>query len=143
MARYNRIQIGDIHLTEDGTALGKPCRVEVEGLVPLRPRYRRTLVRPIEGPAKRQLFDNLIGEQITMTIFQLRAETYEDLLELIDEADESTGEINTKIFGDLGDFDLDCVLESNPTQPGQFRNGIIPSVSLVWSIVAVNEIEDD
>ena len=31
MADYNRVKIGPVYLTDDGTALGLPCRCEVQG----------------------------------------------------------------------------------------------------------------
>lgn len=132
-----------MHLTVDGTSIGMPCRVDVSGLVPLRPQFRRTVITAIEGPPAVQLFDNLVGEQLTMTIFVLMADEYEDLIEIIDTADAGTGVINIKLTdGDLGEFDLDCVLE-NIDQPGQFMNGRIPSLSLAFRIHTVNEPEEE
>lgn len=143
MARYYTVQIGSIHLTSTGLEGGLPCRVEIQGLTPITPAYRRTVIQAIEGPPAVQLFDNRIGEAISMVILNIGKAVYEELIEAINDADASTGIINIKLSGgDLGEFDFDCVVESID-QPGQFRNGMIPELALVWRIHAVNEIEEE
>ncbi|MBX3266427.1 MAG: hypothetical protein KF831_06940 [Acidobacteria bacterium] len=134
---YNAVQIEDLYLTSDGTSGGLPCRVEIDGIARLRPAFRRTVVLPIEGKPFAQLFDNLIGEQLTMSIFVLKADEYEDLITIIDAADAGDGEIQVRIEGETGDLDLQCVLESF-SQQGEFDEDRIPAVTLVWRIAAVN-----
>lgn len=142
MAEYNRVKIADLYLTSDGTETGIPCRVDVVGLTKLRPVYRRTVVLPIEGKPHVQLFENLIGESFSMTIFQLHTDEYDDLIEIIDAADAGDGEINVTLDGETGDFDLQCVLESID-QPGEFSSNYIPSLQLVFRIASVNPIEEE
>lgn len=141
---YNHVQIGNLHLTSDGTDLGAACRVDIPSLARLRPKYRRTVIMPIEGSPVVQLFENLIGEVIQMTVFLLNSEEYEDLIEIIDAADESNGIINIKLSdGDLGEFDVDCLLESFDQPSGEFVDGRIEGLTMTWRVAAVNEEEEE
>lgn len=137
MADYNRVQIETLYLTDDGTVSGTPCLVTVSGLASLRPAKRQTVIQCI-GVPQVQLFDNLIGESFTMNVFLLGTTQYESLITAIDAAHTAGDTMNVVIEGELGDFDLECVLESI-SQPGEFSTGRIPSVEMVFRIAGVNE----
>lgn len=140
MADYNTVQIDTLYLTDDGTSSGQACLVEIPNLSALRPRYRRTVIPVIGGPPQVQLFDNLIGEAFTMTIFLLHSDEYESLLTIIDTADTNTDTINVKIAGEHGDFDLECLFESI-SNPPEFTDDRIPNLQITFRVASVNEPE--
>lgn len=138
MAEYNLIAIETLYLTDDGTVTGTPCRTEVKGLAELGTAMRRTLIQCI-GPPQVQLFDNLIGEPIQITVFVLQKTEYDSLITMIDAADSGSSTLTVSFSGgDLGDFDLECVLEKNLTNPGEFTDGRIPAVEINLRVVSVN-----
>lgn len=144
MAEYNRVKIEDLYLTSDGTEIGRACKVDIPSLAAKRPMFRRTVVLPIEGPPKVQLFENLIGEQLSLTIFVIHKEEFDNLVEIIDAADLSDGIINIQLSGgDYGDFDLDCVLENFDQPSGEFFDGRIPGLVMTFRIASVNPIEEE
>src|SRR5690606_22552588 len=143
MAEYNRVQIEDLYLTDDGTNTGTPCLVEIPELAALRPAKRRTVIQCLGAPQV-QLFDNLIGEALTLKIFLLHTDEWEDVIEIIDTADTNGTTITVKITdGELGEYDLECVMDANPVQPGEFTDDRIPTVELRFRIVSVNEEEEE
>ena len=138
MADHNKVQIETLYLTNDGTQSGEACLVEIPELASLRPAKRRTVIQCLGAPQV-QLFDGLIGEPLTLKIFLLHTDEWDDLITLIDAADTNGTTLTVKITdSELGDFDLECVVESI-TQSGEFSDDRIPSVELRLRIVSVNE----
>ena len=141
MADFNKVQIETLYLTDDGTSGGNSCLVTIPELASLSPAKRRTTI-PCIGTPQVQLFANLIGELLTLQIFLLKTQEYETLIGLIDTADTNGTTLTVKIEdGELGEFDLECVLDSNPVQSGEFTDGRIPSLELRLRVVSINEEE--
>lgn len=141
MADFNKVKIGTLWLTDDGTETGASCLVNIPELSRLRPAKRRTVIPVIEGSPVTQLMSQL-GEVLTMSIFLLHTDEWDDLIEIIDTADSGGSDVNIIIEGELGNFDLDCVLAENPAQSGEFASGRIPEVTIQWRISDVNTYEE-
>lgn len=136
---YNRIQIGSVHLTADGTQMGAPCRVIVPDLAKFTLNYRRSVVSPIEGPPAVQLFDNLIGEVLQLSIFQISSAAFDSIVAELNSADESNSLIRiTLTEGAFGDYDFYCTLQGM-TQSGEFRDDKIPGLTFTFVIFEVLE----
>lgn len=135
---FNTVKINTTYLTMDGTALGLPCRVAVEGLVALRPAFGRLVKRTADGTPRVQYRERK-GRSITITIFTISETALDTLLAELDSVEAASSLHNLVISGDTGDFNVDCVREETDA-PGTFNNGHVHDVKLVFAVYTVNSI---
>jgi len=140
MARYNSVEIDGVFLTKTGLDGGTPCKVDVTGLVALRPANARINAgQAIDGTPLQQ-FRSMKGKPIEMTIAVSHEDVFEDIIDAIDTQDAADPNAhNLVIEGHTGNFDLDCVLDEI-NAPGTFRNGLINEIRLAFRVHTINSI---
>lgn len=142
MADYNRVKIGTVYLTDDGTDTGMPCRVEVAGLDRLKAVKTGAMAVSADGTPYAFVTDNQ-GKGATLSIkpFAVRKAVFDDVVDVVNAALTAGTVVNvTFTDGDVGDFDVDClpVLPNPVTFPGTFSSGIIDGVEIRFAVTEVN-----
>ena len=143
MAKYNRVKIGDVHLTHDRLVGGVRCKLEVDGLAALRPGWTGYVRKPMSGKPRRFRIANT-GEGLDVIVRPtvIDKATLDDLLAIFDASNAAADTFNVTVEGDTGDFDLECV-QLLPQQiffPDRFRHERIYGVQIHMTVDAVNSI---
>ena len=141
MADYNKVSIGSIFLTDDGTETGLPCRVEVTGLDRLKPTKTGAVQIAADGTPKAFITGNTgRGVLISIRPTAVMKDVFDDVNDAINDALGVPETINITIDGDTGTFDLDCVpsLPQPIEFPGTFASEQIDDVRWSFIVSAVN-----
>ena len=126
MARFYRLQIGDIYLTEDGTSLGTPCKLQIDGADALAQAKTGQITQAADGTPYAQIVEFSSGKILEIQIQTLLTDVWESLLSLVNTALENSDTINLIGTGDVGDFSVDAMpLVPQPFEAQEFLNGRI------------------
>lgn len=141
MARYNRIKIGTLFLTDDGLVTGKPCKVEVLGLSRLKLSKTGTTRLSADGtPYQYAMPNEGKGVQIQIRPTTIVKSVFDDVIDEMTASLDTNSTINITIQGDTGDLDLETtpLLPNGVDFPGSFSGGRITGVSFNFVITEVN-----
>jgi hypothetical protein len=131
MARFNRVQINDLHLTKDSSAMAIPCLLSVSGLDKLKTPTKGRIVRGLDNTPTRISADfGGRGVDIAVTVETLYKAVFDALNAEIDTACDNFSTLDLVITGDTGDFNLTVIPGDEPIVfPGDFINGRIKKVT--------------
>lgn len=126
MATANKIQIGTIWLTSDGTTNGIACQTRTSGLDALKPTRAAKVHRALDGTPYRQS-KTLKGKTIEIAFPDtIKKEVFDAVFEFIDDAEIGNTSFDLSIEGDTGNFDLTVIPDENWLRfPGEFVDGWI------------------
>lgn len=111
MADENKIRLGEIWLTDDGTETGLPCVSVIQGLHHLKMKWWGNAVRNARGNVEMNLTE-VGGTDLTIFIPSLPFEKVNAIVTLFDDALDDDDVFDLEIQGDAGDYALDA--EPNP-----------------------------
>jgi hypothetical protein len=141
MADYNKVQIGNVFLTDDGLVTGTPCRAQVAGLDGLQLSHAGDTVKAADGsPYNFVVAADGSGSDIEIRPFVVTADVLADLRAAIDDAIASIDTVNVKITdGPFGDFELECLpLFPRPIEfSGEFSTDRISDLVLRFTVQSV------
>jgi len=129
--RYNLIKIGDIWLTDTGTDIGKPCKVEIEGIDRLKGAYSGVTVRSAANTPYTFIMNNTLkGSLLVVSPLVIMDTVLDDLEDAFDAAVLAGDTLEMSIEGDTGTFTLEVTgFYSDGVKPiqltGEFNNGRI------------------
>lgn len=110
MARYNHIQIGTIHLTNDGTAIGMECKTSVIGLNFLKTSKAGNIQYSADGTPYAQIIDvGNKGVALEIGADWMSKTVFDSIVALMNTALNTFATINIIITGDTGDFSVNCI----------------------------------
>lgn len=128
MARYNAIQIGSIYLTNTGLVGGTPCKTSVSGLEALKPQYNKNIIKAIDGTPYSQLAVGQKGFDLEISISWLAKSVFDDINDLLDDADDTQTPVAVVIDGDFGTFNVNVVPNVSYVSYGKFSNDVLQDV---------------
>ena len=111
MADENKIRLGSIWLTQDGTENGAACVSTVAGLSNLKMKWWGNAVRNARGNAEMNLVA-VAGVDLTISIPSLPMEKVDQIVELFDGALDADETFEFEVDGDGGNYEL--AAEPNP-----------------------------
>ena len=132
MARFFRIQLDSIYLTETGLIGGTPCKLQLTGADALLSNFTGSVTPSVDGTPVMQIFENgTKGKVLEMRIETLLADVWTSVVALINTALENSETINIIGTGDVGNFNVDAKpLLPKPFEAHEFINGRLKSVVL-------------
>jgi hypothetical protein len=134
MARYNRVKIGDVWLTKDGSEGGTPCKVIVQGLERLKLTMNGKVEIMADGTPVAVLSD-VKGVPLTVRAEAMRKSVFDSIVAVFEQFIDDGLPFDLSIEGDTGDWADGDVLSVIPDFPnhiafsGEFLNEIIDQVS--------------
>lgn len=128
--RFYTIRFDSIHLTEDGTSGGTPCKLSVAGAdALLRTRTGQT-AQAADGTPYVQIVAFTSGKILEIQISTVLADVWADLTALVNTALENSATINLVGVGDIGDFNVNAQpLLPQPFEAQEFNNGRIKNAT--------------
>ena len=133
---FYRIQIGNVYLTKDGSASGRPCLLTLTGADQLRQTRRGNVFKSLDGTPYLQIAANAKGKTLEIRVEVLMASVWESVVALINNALETRTTLNVKGTGDLGVFDVNVLpLVPRPFEARDFIDGRI--LSSVFRFITV------
>lgn len=124
MAKFYKIQIGDIYLTDTGEADGDPVKLLVPGADALLLSLNGTTVITCGGSVN-QLFKTSQVLEIRILTY-ISAALWRRLVSLINTASQNSATINLIGIGDINDFEVAVnPLLPRPFEAQEFKNGRI------------------
>lgn len=107
--RFARIQIGDTHLTSDGSAEGKPCKAQVENEAAFASGFAARSRASADGTVWTQVIDRDVrGIEFALRIDYLKEETLALVTDELNAALAGSGEVRVAVES-LTDLDVYCV----------------------------------
>ena len=117
MADENKIRIGSLWFTSDGTENGFPCVSRVDGLHFLKMKWWGNSVRNARGNPEMNLVA-VAGVDLQISIPSLPFEKLDSIVTLFDLVLDEDDDFELVIEGDAGDYDL--MAEPNPDSSVQW-----------------------
>lgn len=105
MARFYKIQIGELFLSSDGTANGDLCKLSVSGIAGLRKQIVKTVTPNADGSSTTQVFDNTENKPLEIAVISLPKAVGDSLVNLYNSLATFTV---TGTDGDTGNFSVVC-----------------------------------
>jgi hypothetical protein len=143
MARFNKVQLDAIYLTDDESGTGLRCKSEVTGLDELFSAYTGATQIAISGkPFNFTRENDGAGVLIVVKPFVVSTDLRDDLKTLVDGALAADITFQTVFTGDNGIFDLNCKPRLNkPIEfSGKFINGRIYDLAINLVVDSINSI---
>ena len=128
MANFNSVKFNDLHFSRDGDADSVKCKLSVSNLLPFRLGKTRNVFSGLDGTPHIQ-FGSHNGSPISIKIETVKSEWLGDLIDLLNEADESQETINVSVEGETGNFEFECLLV-NFSSPGEFQIGYVADIQI-------------
>jgi hypothetical protein len=132
MARFYRVQIGPVYLTDTGLIGGIPCKLKIPGIEALRVTYAGETAPSAGGTPHTVAFSvGTKGRPLSIEIESLPKAVFDSIVTLINNALANNTTITLIGTGDYGDFNLAAVprLPSPITGSSEFINGRLKKVS--------------
>lgn len=116
MARFYKLKIGSIYLTDNGLTGGRPCKVTVEGVAGLLSPDQGNVAVGADGTPFREkpLTPTGGGRPIAIVAAFMKKTVYDSLKTALDSAAAGNAEFNVTGVGVPGDFDVDAIVFDNP-----------------------------
>lgn len=130
MAFNQKIKLGNIWLTSDGTEAGFPCQINVLGLPDLKMKWWGNAARNARGNPEMNLTEPS-GIDITLQIQAIRVEVFDDIIEMFDDALDNDATFDFVVEGETGNYDLQA--EPNPDRSVNWENsteGFVETVEI-------------
>jgi len=105
--RFNKVRIGTIHLTKDGTNAGTPCKLSIGNLDLLRMDKTGNFDLTANGSVFIQLVDNH-GVELTISVIRMTKAVFDDLKDLLNTSNNAGDQIEVEITGRTGNFTKMC-----------------------------------
>lgn len=139
MARFYRLQIGSVYLTDTGLSDGLPCKLKIGGVEALRVNYAGQTAPSADGTPQTIAF--LIGTKgrpLAVTVETLPKTVFDSLITLINNALQNNSTITLVGTGDYGNFNAACVptLPTPISSSGEFIGGRLKQVVLNFTTAA-------
>lgn len=128
--RFNRVSIGGIHLSSDGTLSGTPCKLTVSNIDELLLDKTGSIDFAADGTAWIQLAD-VHGVALDISVRKLKQAVYDDLVDAFNDANNTGAKLTVVITGSTGSFSRQCFVNpKKPISPSGFINDMINDVTL-------------
>lgn len=116
MARFYKIKIGSIYLTDNGLVGGRPCKVAVDGAAALLLPSQGNVAVGSDGTPFREkpLTPTGGGRGFTIVAAWMKKTVYDALKTALDAAAAANSDFNVTGDGVPGDFDVDAIPFDNP-----------------------------
>lgn len=131
MARFYRIQLDSIYLTQTGLEAGTPCKLQISGLEDLLTPIAGTVEPSASGIPQFQTLAWIAGKQFEISVEVILEDVWNSIKSLINSALENNTPFTVSGTGDIGDFSVSAM--PNPQKPfsaSEFINGRIKNSTI-------------
>lgn len=133
--RFYTVKIGDLWLTKDGSETGKPCKLEIQNVEQLWMDKTGSAGQAADGSIFRQLVD-VHGVRIQISVRQIMKDVFDDLLELLNEVNNTGASLPLLISGKTKDLAVSCTVD--PEAPVAARDFLFNRINQVSIKLIIN-----
>ncbi len=126
MAKFYRLKIENIYLTDDGLETGLPCKLNTTNLEDILSTMTGAVIPSADGTAVLQIVPFTKGKAFEIQIDVLTKSVWEQLRDLMTGSLETDSDFEVSGTGDIGNFTARA--KPNPQKPffaARFKNGRI------------------
>ncbi len=127
--KFYSVNISTIYLTSTGLIGGDKCRLEISNVEDLLTTVAGVAIPSISGAPVIQTIPWAAGKQFDIRVNVLNEAQWNDLKEVINDAQENSTSFTVAATGDIGDFSVTVKpFPQKPFSAQRFKNGLIYGV---------------
>lgn len=144
MARFYKVKIGSVWLTDDGLETGRPCKITVDGAARLLAPDQGNVSVGADGTPFREkpLTPTGGGRPFSIVAAWMTKTVYDSLKSALDTAAGNNSDFNVTGTGVPGDFDVDAIVFDDPQYlsfEGFTGSDALRGVRMSFITTAINE----